>query len=86
MAEESEIDMWKKKMFYSWMIAIPIAIIMLSERIIGFDHFSHDFEMCSNETKIEAFELVLKTGRTSLFTPFLKKLGQSGQFLRASVI
>ncbi len=34
--EDSEISSWKKKMKWSWILAIPIAIIMLSERIFGF--------------------------------------------------
>jgi len=34
--EDSEIRDWKKKMKWSWVLAIPIALIMLSERIFGF--------------------------------------------------
>lgn len=34
--EDAEIKSWKKKLFWSWLLAIPIAIIMLSERIFGF--------------------------------------------------
>ena len=34
--EDSEISSWKKKMRWSWILAIPIALIMLSERIFGF--------------------------------------------------
>ena len=34
--EDMEIKDWKKKTYLSWLFAIPIAIIMLSERIFGF--------------------------------------------------
>jgi len=34
--EDAEIRDWKKKMVWSWILAIPIALIMLSERIFGF--------------------------------------------------
>ena len=34
--EEMEIRSWKRKMILSWIFAIPIAIIMLSERIFDF--------------------------------------------------
>jgi len=34
-AEDAEISSWKKKMVLAWLLAIPIAIIMLSERIFG---------------------------------------------------
>src|SRR3989338_7312351 len=34
--EDSEIISWKKKLFWSWLLTIPIAILMLSERILDF--------------------------------------------------
>ena len=34
--EDAEITSWKKKLFGSWILTIPIAIIMLSERIFNF--------------------------------------------------
>jgi len=34
--EDMEINSWKKKMVWSWIFTIPIAIVMLSERIFGF--------------------------------------------------
>jgi len=34
--EDMEINSWKKKMVWSWVFTIPIAIVMLSERIFGF--------------------------------------------------
>ena len=34
--EDAEIKSWKKKMFFSWLFTIPVAIIMLSERLFGF--------------------------------------------------
>src|SRR3990167_6071204 len=34
--EDTEIRDWKKKMAWSWILAIPIALIMFSERIFGF--------------------------------------------------
>ena len=33
--EDSEIKDWKRKTYLSWLFAIPIAILMLSERIFG---------------------------------------------------
>src|SRR3990172_12104089 len=35
--EDTEIQDWKKKLFWSWVFTIPIAILMLSERIFGFE-------------------------------------------------
>src|SRR3989344_9295333 len=34
--EDSEITSWKRKLIWSWILTIPIAVIMLSERIFGF--------------------------------------------------
>ncbi len=34
--EDSEISSWKRKTYLSWLFAIPVAILMLSERIFGF--------------------------------------------------
>jgi len=34
--EDAEIKSWKRKLFWSWALTIPIAVIMLSERIFGF--------------------------------------------------
>ena len=34
--EDAEITSWKKKLFGSWILTIPIAIIMLSERLFNF--------------------------------------------------
>src|SRR3989304_3527497 len=34
--EDTEIQDWKKKLFWSWVFTIPIAFLMLSERIFGF--------------------------------------------------
>ncbi len=33
--EDSEIKGWKKKLIWSWILTIPIAILMLSERLFG---------------------------------------------------
>ena len=33
--EDVEIASWKKNLFWSWLLVIPIAVIMLSERIFG---------------------------------------------------
>lgn len=33
--EEFEINLWKKRMFFSWLIAIPIIFLTISERIFG---------------------------------------------------
>jgi len=35
--EDSEIVSWKKKLIWSWVLTIPIAIIMLSERLFGYE-------------------------------------------------
>lgn len=34
--EDTEIQDWKKKLIWSWVFTIPIAILMLSERLFGF--------------------------------------------------
>lgn len=33
--EDSEIKSWKKKLVWSWVLTIPIALLMLSERLFG---------------------------------------------------
>jgi len=35
-AEDNEIASWKRKLFWSWLLTIPIAVLMLSERLFGF--------------------------------------------------
>ncbi|MEX2017469.1 MAG: copper-translocating P-type ATPase, partial [Candidatus Pacearchaeota archaeon] len=35
--EDTEIQDWKKKLVWSWILTIPIALLMLSERIFGFE-------------------------------------------------
>ncbi|MBX4212277.1 copper-translocating P-type ATPase [Candidatus Pacearchaeota archaeon] len=37
--EEMEIRGWKKKMIWAWIFTIPIAILMLGERLLGFELF-----------------------------------------------
>ncbi|MEX0933047.1 MAG: heavy metal translocating P-type ATPase [Candidatus Pacearchaeota archaeon] len=37
--EEKEINLWKKKMLWAWIITIPIAFIMFSERLFGIKLF-----------------------------------------------
>lgn len=37
--EESEVIAWKRKMLYSWLFAIPIAFLMISERLFGITIF-----------------------------------------------
>ena len=34
--EDVEITSWKKRLFWSWILTIPIAVIMLSERLFGY--------------------------------------------------
>ncbi|MFB6246606.1 MAG: heavy metal translocating P-type ATPase [Candidatus Pacearchaeota archaeon] len=34
-ADQSEIENWKKKMIWGWVIAIPVMLLMFSERIFG---------------------------------------------------
>ena len=38
--EDSEIRMWKTKLVWAWIFTLPIAIIMLSDRIFGISLFS----------------------------------------------
>lgn len=35
--EDTEIQDWKKKLVWSWIFTIPIALLMLSERLFGFE-------------------------------------------------
>ena len=37
--EKNEIDSWKKKMIYTWLLTIPIAFLMYSERLFGLKLF-----------------------------------------------
>ena len=41
--EDSEIKSWKQKLVWSWVLTIPIAILMLSERLFGFFLLPEDF-------------------------------------------
>src|SRR3989338_9185387 len=34
--EDSEIKGWKRKLVWSWILTVPIAILMMSERLFGF--------------------------------------------------
>src|SRR3989338_7440670 len=34
--QDYEIRIWKRKLLGAWLLTIPIAIIMLSERLLGF--------------------------------------------------
>lgn len=38
--EEMELQSWKKKLIWSWIFTIPIALVMLAERFLGFEPFS----------------------------------------------
>jgi len=38
--EDTEIHDWKRKMVWSWSFAIPIAVLMLTERLFGLEIFS----------------------------------------------
>ncbi len=38
--DDVEINKWKKKVFWAWLITIPIAFIMFSERLFGLSLFS----------------------------------------------
>lgn len=39
-AEDDEIKSWKKKVFWAWILTIPIAILMLSQRLFGISFFN----------------------------------------------
>lgn len=41
-ADEEEIKTWKKKTFWAWLITIPIAFIMLSEKLFGLTLFTNE--------------------------------------------
>lgn len=43
--EDSEINSWKKKLLWSWLLTIPITIIMLSERVFGFKIFEMPYDV-----------------------------------------
>ena len=38
-AEDKEITAWKKKTFWAWLITIPVAFLMMSERLFGLEIF-----------------------------------------------
>jgi Cu+-exporting ATPase len=39
-SEDTEIKSWKKKLFWAWILTIPIAILMLSQRLFGISLFN----------------------------------------------
>src|SRR3989338_11176988 len=41
--EDSEIKSWKKKLIWSWILTIPISLLMLSERLFGFMILPEDY-------------------------------------------
>ncbi len=40
-AEQSEIDMWKRKLIWSWIITIPAAFLMFSKELFGIQIFGN---------------------------------------------
>ncbi|MFH1325377.1 MAG: heavy metal translocating P-type ATPase [archaeon] len=40
--EETEIKSWKRKMFFAWLITIPITLLMFSERLFGLRLFDEN--------------------------------------------
>jgi Cu+-exporting ATPase len=71
--EDSEIKSWKKKTYLSWIFTIPIALIMLSERIFGFMIIPEGYSVIA--LLIIAFPVVfifgfdtIKGGMRGLFT------------------
>ena len=51
MEEDNEINDWKMKLIWAWILTIPIALLMLSNRIFGF--------MLINETFMSIFILII---------------------------
>ena len=43
--EDAEINSWKRKLLWSWLLTIPIIIIMLSERLFGFKIFEMPYDV-----------------------------------------
>ncbi len=41
-ADDSEIKSWKKKMIFSWLLTIPIIVLMFSERLFSLNIFSEE--------------------------------------------
>ncbi|MEK6913011.1 MAG: copper-translocating P-type ATPase [Nanoarchaeota archaeon] len=41
--EDEEVDEWKRKLFGAWLFTIPIAFLMLSERLFGIRFFSMEY-------------------------------------------
>jgi len=71
--EEQEMISWKKRMFFSWFFTIPIAVIMLSERISGIMLIPEEYSVFV--ILILAFPVVfvfgwqtIKSGMRGLFT------------------
>jgi len=43
--EDAEIKSWKRKLLWSWLLTIPIVIIMLSERLFGYEMFEMNYSV-----------------------------------------
>src|SRR3989344_4691216 len=50
--EDSEIVSWKKKLIWSWVLTIPIAIIMLSERLFGYEFIEMPYSIIAMGTVV----------------------------------
>jgi Cu+-exporting ATPase len=72
-SDDAEIIMWKKKLIWSWILTIPIVIIMLSERLFGFELIEMPYSIIT--ILVLAFPVIfifgwstIKGGMRGLFT------------------
>ncbi len=72
-AEDAEIKSWKRKLFWSWLLTIPIAVLMLSERLFGYSFIEMPYSIIF--TLILGFPVIfifgwdtIKGGIRGLFT------------------
>ncbi len=63
-AEKSEINMWKKKLVWAWIITIPIAILMFSERLLGIELLPK--ELSTRVILILAFPVIFILGWSTI--------------------
>lgn len=43
--EDLELKSWKRKLIFAWVFTLPIALLMIEERILGYDMFMDAFEL-----------------------------------------
>ena len=75
--EDSEITSWKRKLVWSWVFAVPIALLMLLDRIFGYNPF---MGLVGAESYMTILILVLAFPIVFVFGFHTMKYGLKGLF------